>query len=169
MIVEGPSVLMTLPPELAAVEGEVIEQSDEPLSSDDIDQHHAVEIRYNRRYPNRLSDGIDSIVVAEWDDDQYLINYVGYDRGRLIATDDGIARLGSELLGDRDQVPKWVIERRGIGGKLPWWVPDGYEDGREVACQTCDELTPVGELLTPSAIGEQPICEDCWENSRYTR
>lgn len=167
MTPQEPLFPMTFPSELAAVEGEVIEQYDEPLPSDDIDQHRAVEIRYNRRYPTRLSDGVDSLMIVEWGDSQYLVNYTGYHRGHLITTDDGIARLGSELLGGQSQVPKWVIERRGIGGRVPWWVPDGCEGGREIACQTCDEATPVSGLLTPSTIGGQVICEDCWENSRY--
>lgn len=61
-------------------------------------------------------------------------------------------------------MPDWVISRRGVGGKIPWWVPDEYEDGRELTCRVCGDATPVADILTPARLEGTVICEACWED-----
>ena len=68
-----------------------------------------VELRYNRTDPGLVRDGVDVIVVTPAAADRYRIEYRGYLTGSLDVTSAGAAELGESLLGDRDDVPSWVV------------------------------------------------------------
>lgn len=134
------------------------------------DDSDACILAYNLTDPTVHSDGIDRVAVVEEADDRYLVDYWGYQRGAMWVTSDGIAELGSHLLGERGPVPRWLVAKRLGTGALPWRVPDGYDGEPDVDSTHCRESITAGNILKPGSMdGDRDVAlsKECWDEGHY--
>ena len=132
-----------------------------------IDKNGGIELRYNQTDPTVITDGVDAVRVSQEDEDVYRVDYWGYLIGRLLITEEGVNEMGENLLGDQEEIPRWVIESETDGAVD--WIPDDFSPPSEVTCEECHESVAVTEILTPGRTGEgdfERYCRDCWEKER---
>ena len=127
-----------------------------------------VHLRYNHTEPSVISDGVDFIAVIAQGDDEYRIDYWGYAFGRMYLTPEGVQELGQRLAYEEDEIPSWTLDPETVDANdPPWWLPDDTAIDPTVACEHCEEIVSVREVVTPRqppvGMDGTVFCRDCWE------
>lgn len=154
---------------LGISEEHVLEHERGDRVAPEYDDADAVTLAHNHTDPTVITDGIDRVTVVPESGETYLVDYLGYRAGYLRVDRDGVAELGAALLGERGEVPAWIVRDVADLASRPWWFPDDWDGNGSVRCQHCGSDTPAGDVLTPGAYDDADpdrYCRDCWEDVR---